>query len=304
VGAVSQQIRELCDGSPILSRILAVLTVLFLVGVSYFSWIRPYQLNWRATNEEVGQRMAGDDLNPDPSFLATRAITIAGSPDEIWPWLLQMGYGRAGFYGYDLLENIGSPMGIRSAEEILPEFQRFRVGDEVPISAVVSMAFHAIEPKRHLIWVGSEDVEPGAFTWALYPLEGGQTRLISRIRWSYHWRPISSIPLVLFTEFADHIAVRKILQGVQGRVEGNVEPMWIQNAELITFVGTLFIFTAALLLIFLRRLTWQSWAAGLFAGAVWLTTWYAPIPSWLSVLLALAAIGALYLVPRQRPEVG
>jgi len=304
VGAVSQQIRELCDGSPILSRILAVLTVLFLVGVSYFSWIRPYQLNWRATNEEVGQRMAGDDLNPDPSFLATRAITIAGSPDEIWPWLLQMGYGRAGFYGYDLLENIGSPMGIRSAEEIQPEFQRFGVGDEVPISAVVSMTFHAIEPNRHLIWVGSEEIEPGAFTWALYPLEEGQTRLVSRIRWSYHWRPISVIPLVLFTEFADHIAVRKILQGVQGRVEGNVEPMWIQNAELFTFVGTLFIFTVALLLICLRRLTWQSWAAGLFAGAVWLTTWYAPIPSWLSVLLALAAIGALYLVPRQRPEVG
>jgi len=215
-----------------------------------------------------------------------------------------MGYGRAGFYGYDLVENIGSPMGIRSAERILPEFQHFGVGDEVPISAVVSMTFQSIEPNRHLIWVGSEEVEPGAFTWALYPLEGSQARLISRIRWSYHWRPISAIPLVLFTEFADHIAVRKILQGVKGRVEGNVEPMWIQNAELFTFVGTLFIFAAALLLILRRQLTWQSWAAGLFAGAVWLTTWYAPIPSWLSLLLALAAIGALYLVPRQRPEVG
>ena len=304
MGAVNQQIRELCGGSPILSRLLAVLTVLLLVGVSYFAWIRPYQLNWGATKTEVGQPMAGDDLEPDPSFLATRAITITGSPDEVWPWLLQMGYGRAGFYGYDLLENIGSPMGIRSAEEILPEFQRFRVGDEVPISAVVSMTFHAIELNRHLIWVGNEEVDPGAFTWALYPLEGGQTRLISRIRWSYHWRPISAIPLVLFTEFADHIAVRKILQGVQGRVEGNVEPMWVQNAELFTFVGTLFLFAAALLLIFLRQLTWQSWAASLFAGAVWLTTWYAPIPSWLSLLLALAAIGALYLVPRQRPEVG
>jgi len=298
MGAVMQRIRELCDEYPILAKILAVLTVLLLVGISYFAWFRPYQLNWGATSAEVGQPMAGDELNPDPSFRATRAITIAGSPEEAWPWLLQMGHGRAGFYGYDLLENIGSAAGIRSADEILPELQQFREGDTVPISAVVSMTFHAIEPHRHLIWVGSEEAEPGAFTWALYPLEGNQTRLISRIRWSYHWTPISAIPLVLFTEFADHIAVRKILQGVRGRVEGNVEPMWVQNTEFFTFVGTSFTFAAALLLILLRRLTWQTWGAGLLAGAVWLTTWYAPLPSSLSVLLALATIGALLSLAR------
>jgi len=287
----------------VLTKILAVLTVLLLVGISYFAWFRPYQLNWGATTAEVGQPMAGDELNPDPSFRATRAITIAGTPEEVWPWLLQMGYGRAGFYGYDLLENVGSSAGIRSADEILPEFQYFREGDEVPISAVVSMTFYAIEPHRHLIWVGSEEVEPGAFTWALYPLGGSQSRLVSRIRWSYHWTSISAFSLELFTELADHIAVRKILQGVKGRVEGNVEPMWVQNTEFFTFVGTFFTFAAALLLILLRRLTWQTWGAGLLAGAIWLTTWYAPLPTSLSILLGLATIGALYLTSRKRPEV-
>jgi hypothetical protein len=92
--------------------------------------------------------MAGDELHSDASFHATRVITIAGSPEEVWPWLLQMGCGRAGFYGYDLLENLGSPTGIRSADKILPEFQDFRVGDEVSISAVAKMTFHAIEPIR------------------------------------------------------------------------------------------------------------------------------------------------------------
>jgi hypothetical protein len=303
VGAIIQRIRELCDEYTILAKTLAVLTVLLLVGISYFAWFRPYQLNWGATRAEIGQPMAGDELNFEPSFRATRAITIAASPEEVWPWLLQMGYGRAGFYGYDLLENIGSPAGIRSADEIVPEFQHFAVGDEVPISAVVSMTFYAIEPNRHLIWVGSEEAEPGAFTWALYPLEVSQTRLVSRIRWSYDWTSISAIPLQLFTEFTDHIAVRKILQGVKGRVQGNIELMWVQNVEFCTFLGTFFTFAAALLLIFLRPLTFQNWGAGLLAGAIWLATWYAPLFTSVSVLLALAAIGALYLTSRKRPKV-
>ncbi len=279
---------------------VAALTILVPVGLSYIAWLRPYQLEWGATRAEVERVMAGDELNPDPSFLATRAITIAGSPEEIWPWLLQMGHGRAGYYGYDLLENLGSPTGIRSADQILPEFQRFEVGDEVPISAVASMAFQAIEPHRHLIWVGSEESEPGAFTWALYPLSEGRTRLVSRIRWSYHWSSIKLISLELFTEFTDHVAVRKILQGVKDRVEGRVEPLRTQNVELFTFIITFSTFATALLLLFLRPPTWPTWGAGLFTGAVWLTTWYTPVPTWLSVVLALAAIGAVYVASRKR----
>ena len=283
-----------------LAKTFAVLTVLLLVGISYFGWFRPYQLRWGATEAEIRRPMPGDKLNPDPSFLATRAISIEGTPEEIWPWLLQMGHGRAGYYGYDLLENLGSPAGLSSAEEILPELQHFSVGDEVPISAVVSMKFHAIEPHRYLIWIGSEETEPGAFTWALYPLEDGRTRLVSRIRFSHGAVPVSAIPLVLFTEFADHLAVRKILQGVKGRVEGDVEPTWVQNAELSVFVVTSLTFAAALLVSFLRRLAWRTWGVGVIAGAIWLTTWYAPTPLWLGVMLALAAIAALFAGGRTR----
>jgi hypothetical protein len=281
---------------PILMKSLAVSTVLILVMAAYVFVLRPYQLNWGATAAEIARIIPGDELNPNPSFLSTRAITIDGTPEEIWPWLIQMGYGRAGYYGYDILENLGSPRGLRSAERILPEFQGFEVGDEVPISAVVSMRFHAIEPPRYLIWVGEEDENPGAFTWALYPLGGNQTRLVSRIRWSYHPTSITVFSLELFTEFADHIAVRKILQGVKGRVEGNVEPMWVQNVEFLIFVVTLSMLIATPVLIFWRRLTWQTWRAGLFAGLIWLNTWYAPIPTWLDALFALIGIGALYLV--------
>jgi hypothetical protein len=300
MGARIQRIGVLSAEFPILAKTLAVLTILLLVGISYLAWFRPYQLDWGATRAEAERAMPGDELNSDPSFRATRAITIAGSPEEVWPWLLQMGYGRAGFYGYDLLENLGSPAaGIRSADVILSEFQQFVVGDEVPISAVVSMTFHAIEPPRHLIWVGSEEAEPGAFTWALYPLDGGRTRLVSRIRWSYDWTSITVLPLQLFTEFTDHLAVRKILRGVRDRVQGKVEPMWVQNAEFFTFLGTFFTFAAALLLILLRPITRQALGVGVLAGGIWLTTWYTPAPAWLSALLGLAAIGALCRASRK-----
>ncbi len=91
----------------VLNKTVAVLALMSLVLTVYLLWARPYQLRWSASNEEVNQAMPGDELNRTPTFLATRAITIEGTPDEIWPWLLQMGYGRAGFYGYDIFENLG-----------------------------------------------------------------------------------------------------------------------------------------------------------------------------------------------------
>lgn len=288
-------------------RGLALLTVLLFITFIYLAFCRPYQLHWGATEAEIERSMAGDELNLSPSFLATRAITIEGSPDEIWPWLAQMGYGRAGYYGYDLLENAGSPEGLKSADEILPRFQAFVVGDAVPISAVASMRFHEIEPNRHIIWLGDEITDPGAFTWALYPLDESQTRLVSRIRWTYHPTSPGIFALELFTEFADHIAVRKVLHGVKQRVERNIEPMWVQNVELLTFICTLLTFLTALVLLCWRPLTWKTWSAGLIAGVIWLATWYAPIANWHSVVLALCAIGVLFFahrggIPEQFPR--
>jgi hypothetical protein len=295
LAGTSERVRIVSRGHPLLVQCFAVLAILLLIAVGYLGLCRPYQLHWGATPVEIERPMPGDELNRNPSFLATRAITIEGSPADVWPWLLQMGYGRAGYYGYDLLENAGSPEGLRSAEEILPRFQNFVVGDEVPISAVVSMTFHAIEPNRYLIWLGSEASNPGAFTWAVYPLDGGRTRLVSRIRWSYHPTSVGIFALELFTEFADHIAVRKILQGVKQRVERNIEPRWVQNVELATFLCTLFTFLIALALLCWRRPTWRAWGAGLLAGAVWLISWYAPIGMWLSLLLALFIIAIMFL---------
>ena len=65
------------------SRGFALLTVLLFVTTGYLVLCRPYQLHWGATDAEIERSMAGDELNLDPSFLATRAITIAESPEEV-----------------------------------------------------------------------------------------------------------------------------------------------------------------------------------------------------------------------------
>lgn len=277
----------------ILAKALSLSGLLTIIMAAYLLWARPHQLRLGATDEEVSRQMPGDELHGRPTFLATRAMTIEGTPEEIWPWLIQMGYNRAGFYGYDILENLGSKRGLRSADHILPEFQRFEVGDEVPISAVARMVFYAIEPNRYIVWSGHEQEFPGAFTWALYPIDESHTRLVSRIGWSHHWNQLSLLGLDLFTEFTDHLAVRKILQGVKRRVEDHIEPAAAQDLEFGLYVLVLLIFASSLLLLILRQPGWDKWLSTLFAGAAWLITWYASIPIWVGAVLGCMAVYAM-----------
>ena len=96
--------------------------------------IRRRHLRWGATNAELAGEMPGDEIVPNPSFSATRAITIDAPPEAVWPWLVQIGFGRAGFYSYDLFDNAGRP----SAETILPEYQSPKVGDWGPMASKVN----------------------------------------------------------------------------------------------------------------------------------------------------------------------
>jgi hypothetical protein len=256
-------------------NLFAALIVIALTYLLYYFVARPYQLTLGATTDEIQHPMPGDELVSAPHFRATRSITIQGTPEEIWPWLLQMGHNRAGYYAYDILENIGSEQGLRSAEEIIPDFQNFQQGDEVPISAVVSLVFYAIEPNQHMVWTGKDKNE--AFAWVLYPLDDDQTRLVSRIQWRYHLTDPGSVVMAIFVDTGDHIAVRKVLQGIKGRVEGQIEPAWVGDVELAVFVIAFGIFVAGLIVLVVRPLTWARWLAAFGAGIVWLVVWYAPI---------------------------
>lgn len=270
------------------ARLFAAFIALAVVMVIYVVAARPFQLTWGASQVEIERSMPGDSILSDPDFAATRAITIQAPPEDIFPWLLQMGYGRAGFYGYDLLENLGSPRGISSEEVIVPELQHFQVGDSVPISAIAELKFHSIEPDQYVIW--TSQTADSSFTWALYPTSDGSTRLVSRVRLAYHWSQPAAVPLQLFTEFADHLAVRKILQGIKGRVEGNLEPLALNTVELLTHIAAFLLCVAVLIMLLWRKLTWARWGVVLGTGLVWLLVWYSPLPFWVSLGFVAATL--------------
>jgi len=275
-------------------RLLAALAVPGFFLIVYWIAIRPSQLRWGATPEEVARSMPGDRLVSNPTFCATRAVTIRATPEEIWPWLVQMGYSRAGFYGYDLIENLGSARGIRSAGSILPEFQHPRAGDVLPISAVAHLAFGTIQPNQYLIWRGEADPADGAFTWALYPVDPDHTRLVSRIRFRYHSSHPWLLTLDLFTEFADHLAVPKLLHGIRDRAEGRTpEPLLTESLEIIVLIVALLQFALATWAVFRDPFRSRVWLMALVSGSVLLFVFYAHAWLWINVVLVGCSLAAI-----------
>ncbi len=290
--------------SSISSRMLGALCVTAVVIAAYVSVVRPSQLRWGATDAELARGMPGDALSSRPTFLSTRAVTIDASPEAIWPWVLQMGYGRAGFYGYDVIENIGSARGMHSAEHIVPELQRIKVGDPLPLSAAGGLVVHAITPNRFIVWSGASGTYPGAFTWALYPVDSNHTRLVSRIQWSHHWTQPLVLAMDLFTEFADHVAVRKVLRGVKDRAEGRVEPFGRQTVEFTLLVWAFVAFPTAIWCVLRHPVTVRGCFVGLAAGLVWLVVWYAPTDLGVGVALNVLVVWLLRWTGRERHGVG
>ena len=275
------------------TKSLAVLALLaLLIGVYYFA-IRPGQLRWGATPEELAQPLPGDDLVAAPSLRATRAVTIAGRPEDIWPWIVQIGYDRAGFYGYDLIENLGSKRGIRSAAKIVPELRRLSVGDKVYMSRIAYLVIHSMTANRFLVWVGDEYPPTGGFTFGLFPVDEKHTRLVIRARLRYRWTD-SRILLDLFTEFGDHVAVPRMLLGVRDRVEGlRIQPLAVQAVEIAVWIALLLEFVVAIVLMLVRRQWWCAWIAAVLAVSTLLFALYARQPIWSGALLQVPILASM-----------
>ncbi len=159
--------------------------------------------------------MAGDDLCPRPHLNATRAVTIAARPEDVWPWLVQWGWNRAGFYSYDLLDNLGR----RSARQILPQFQGLQAGDSVPMGGKTTpyTAYRVarLEPGKLMLW----EKGSGTWLWLLEPDGAGRTRLITRLRSRYAWTRPAIVAELILMEVGDPFMMRRCLLGIRQRAE-------------------------------------------------------------------------------------
>jgi hypothetical protein len=206
--------------------------------------VRRLGLRWGATDTEVHRSLQGDDVVPHPVLETTHAITIRAPRVTIWPWLVQMGYHRAGWYtdGWYLLVDkylfrIERPL---SAEHILPQFQHLAVGDTLPDGPPGTSYFKvaALEPQQVLVLYSTTHVPYfaprslrnnlkvgiyGDFSWAfvLDEVNESTTRLIVRMRANAgpHLFRLLIIPLFLP---ADFLVARLMLRGIKQRVERHV----------------------------------------------------------------------------------
>ncbi len=186
----------------------------------YLALARPWQLRWGATPEEAHRDLPGDDLVAHYLFEATRAVTIAVPPDRVWPWIVQMGTGRGGFYALDFIDNAMR----RSAGVIRPDLQQLAVGDVMPTDpSGAGFTVTQLDPERLLVLhIPQAVIAPaqGAVVviFSLAATTDGGTRLVCRLR-ADAGPQVASRVYGLLLETGDFVMVRLMLAGIKGRAE-------------------------------------------------------------------------------------
>jgi hypothetical protein len=225
----------------------------FIVGatIAAGSWAayvaaRRWWTTWGLDAEVSARSLPGDDLVPNPNASDTRVITIDASPALVWPWLVQMGFGRAGWYSYDALDMKGS-----SSDSIKPELQALALDDLVPTDPDGGFRVKVLEPEHSLVLYvdtamvaarpnrrpsrarGSAGIAvsgaalqaavppefKAAWAFVLEPLEGDRTRLIERFQVRFEspqLGPRLAGPLLGFGVF---VMTQRQMMGIKVRAE-------------------------------------------------------------------------------------
>ena len=203
-------------------------------GAAYSFVVLPRLRRWGATDDEVSRPLPGDELVPDPLYTTTHAISVAAPAAAVWPWLVQIGQNRGGFYTYDKLENL-MRLNVQSADRIHPEWQDLRAGEDymtLDPDETMKMTIAVLEPERAFVVrsgaPGELPQEAGslfrgemAWTWGFYlePAGAAESRLIIRSRAS--WLPTvpAAFARALGLEPAHFIMEEGMLRGVRDRAE-------------------------------------------------------------------------------------
>jgi len=214
---------------------LSFLTVLITAAAgalgAYVAFIRPWHLRWGATDDEVSRTLLGDSLIENPRLQATHAITVHAPPEAIWPWLVQMGQGRGGFYSYEGIERL---LGLRpgNANQIIPNLQELHAADELPLAPNgAGLPVDIVVPYRTLVMHSDSPIparvavmQAGYYrrvTWTFHlePIDAENTRLIERWRADWDPTPMNTLVIRALLEPGAFIMERRMLLGIKARAE-------------------------------------------------------------------------------------
>lgn len=202
----------------------------FEIGIAVATpFLRGRRQRWGVTDEEIAKSYPGDKLVPEPKWKADHAISIHAKPEKIWPWLVQLGQGRGGFYSYQKLENLVGCK-IENTSRIVETHQRIREGAPIKLHVDVPPMTVAIleEPTIFVLYGGPSGSGGSAVlstSWAFVVVEqtDGTSKLISRTR--YHHRDDFRSRLMggpLLIEPISFVMERKMLKVIKSLVESSL----------------------------------------------------------------------------------
>jgi hypothetical protein len=185
-----------------LHKIAVAAVALEALGAAYSFVLLPRLRRWGATRDEASRPLPGDDLVPAPVYQTTHAVSVRAPAEAVFPWLVQIGQNRGGFYSYDLLENLAR-LDIHSADRIHPEWQGLTVGEDymsLDPDDYMKLTVRVLERDRAFVVRSGAPGEPPqaagslfrgemAWSWGFYlePEDASVTRLMIRTRAA--WRP-------------------------------------------------------------------------------------------------------------------
>ena len=216
-----------------------ILLFAVLVGtavVAYVAVLRPWHMTLGCTPQEAVAHLPGDELIPTARLQATHAISIRAPAFEVWPWLIQMGQGRGGFYSYDRLEQLFG-CEIYNVSEIVPRLQHLGVGDAISLHIKApALTVFEIRPHRAIVLGGGPELQPDmppdrswyqfdtyqSYLWSftLRDEPDGSTRLITRIRVAWNRGHLGHfLRSRVFLEPVHTIMQRKMNRTIKERAE-------------------------------------------------------------------------------------
>jgi hypothetical protein len=287
-------------------RFVSGFAICLVVLIAGFSIVRAAIPTWGATKAEQIQALPGDEVLPKAPSAWVNAVTINAAPETVWPWLIQMGDSRGGFYSFMFIErtfmrafgfNSGEVQAYyQNADRIHPEWQNPPQGQGMIMDYV---AVREYEPGRYLLASATEKFAGMGWTWLWHitPTADGRTRLVVHLRTqppaAEQPNPVMDAVVGAVVDLGGFVMEKNMIDGIKLRAEGGSEPNWAEIVEIVLWLAALGLGIAAAVRYIARRAWRLPLALGLAAIVLLLVFTYLQPALWLRAVADLLLLGGV-----------